>query len=31
MRDLAEFMEEQQLRECDGIFAVDVLGPSAWV
>jgi hypothetical protein len=29
--DLADFFEKQQLRDSNGIFAVDVLGPSAWI
>lgn len=31
MGDLAAFMEQEHLRECNGIFAVDVLGPYAWI
>ena len=31
MEILAGFMEQEQLLGCNGIFAVDVLGPSAWV
>src|SRR5262245_35345738 len=31
MEDLAESMQGDQLRESDGLFALDVLGPQAWV
>jgi hypothetical protein len=31
MGDLADFFEKEQLRNSTGIFAVDVLGPSAWI
>lgn len=31
MENLAESMHGDQLRECNGLFAVDVLGPQAWV
>jgi Predicted nucleotide-binding protein containing TIR-like domain len=31
MDALAEFVVSSQLRDCTGIFAVDVLGPEAWI